>query len=250
MADPMVQSNAGNPPAAPLAGPQSAGSPDPAPAPVSAQQTAALFGGLRGGRKRTDGLPAGSAEARRADRVRDAERKRAQRLEQKARTEPPPLPAVAPATMGAGAPGTAGLDLQPGLAPAAFVAWDAETLRPIFVELVPTVEELAVGRLTAKAAKAQLPTTLIKEIASDAAWKAPEKRAMILAGPEVTAKWLNKSGLSAENKFELVLATALLSIVRNNVALGRKLDHFIAQKGAPGGPPAKPAEGAGQKLKP
>jgi hypothetical protein len=103
-------------------------------------------------------------------------------------------------------------------------------LRPLFEQLIPTVEALTVNQLTGRAEKAHLPASLIKEIERDAKWSAVSKNAVNLAAPQVAAKWLNKSGISAENQPELVLGTALATIFASHTMLLRRLDKLIASR--------------------
>jgi hypothetical protein len=91
-----------NPPAvSPAAKPAA---PAPAPIPPAKNSSAPLFGGHKGGgKKRLDGLVAGSPEAVEADRKKDAERKRLARAEKRNSETPPPLPpASSPAARPAG----------------------------------------------------------------------------------------------------------------------------------------------------
>lgn len=214
----------------------------------SAKVTAPLFGGYRGGRKRADGLKGGSKEAVLADREKDRLRKERDRQAGRALLEPAPLPS-APGAPSAGAPsaGAPAGGPEPALAgsitasfgsprpdsfaPApAFIPWEAQSLKPLFDQLIPTVETLTVHTLTHRAEKAKLPTELVKEIGRDAAWNAPARKAVELTAPQVAAKWLNKAGLSAENQAELVLGTAIVSIAANQTLLLRKLDKLIAER--------------------
>ena len=104
-----------------------------APVAVAAVKPVALFGGHRGGgKKRADGLLAGSPAAKEADRKADAERKRKYHAAKKGATLPPTLPSVAATAAGPAAALAAGEFPVPGavagaptvaaLAPT-FVAW-------------------------------------------------------------------------------------------------------------------------------
>ncbi len=236
----MVPANVNS--AAPMAAPGPApAAPNPAAGP-SAAQSVPRFGGLRSGRPRKDGLVPGSPAALAADREKERVRKNAYRARTRVE-DPPALPAAgarlvgAPPTAPAGPPGS-------GLAPlgadgAAPVPWDAATLKPLFEQLLPSVEQMTITRLTGRAAKGGLPGDVLKAIEDDARWSQPTKTALLLSGPQVTAKWLNKSGLSAENQPEVVFTTAVCSLVVSQMLLGAKLDKLIAEtKKAP--EPAKP----------
>ena len=199
----------------------------------SALVTVPLFGGLRGGRQRKDGLTPGSPEADAADRERDRQRK--QKLRDAAKPpEPAPLP---PAPVAGPAPAPAPDAIaQPGLAPVPFVPWDQATLKPLFDQLIPTIEELTVDQMTSRAEKAKLSPEMVKEIGKDARWSSPSRKAVEIAAPQVAAKWMNKAGISAENQPEIVLGTAVVSIVAVHVKLIRKLDKIIAQREAAAAP--------------
>lgn len=201
-------------------------------APVPASVSVPLFGGFRGKQKRRDGLVAGSPEAAAADREKDRQRKQRAREAQRA-SEPPPLPAYpdgAPPPAGVGAPAPAAA--VPGLGDPALVGapvpWDAQTLDPIFRQLIPTIELSLATSLTSRATKAKLPGEVIAEVRKDAAWPAPTKRAVEIAAPRVAAKWLNRSGLSAEYQDEVLLGTAAAAILAQHSMILRKLDKVIA----------------------
>ena len=107
------------------------------------------------------------------------------------------------------------------------VPWTPEDLKPLFDQLLPTVEEMTVGKLTSKAEKANLPPEVVREIAKDAKWAPPARKALDIGCPTLAAKRLNAMGISAENKPEVIVGTALLTIIGAQVVLGRKLDKLI-----------------------
>ena len=199
----------------------------------SAVVTVPKFGGLRGGKPRTDGLVPGSPEAAVADRDRDARRKRERRVKA---PEPAPLPSHPPngvsTSVDAVSPPVDGAVAQPGVAPVSFVPWDAQTLKPLFDQLIPTVEDLHVEHLTGMAEEAKLPTEIVKEIGKDARWPGPSRKAIEISAPQVAAKWLNKSGISAENQPEVVLGTAIVSIVVSHRKLALKLEKLLQSRKA------------------
>jgi hypothetical protein len=181
------------------------------------------FGGLRGGKPRKDGLVPGSTEAAAADRDRDRRRKEAERKV----AEPAPLPSQTAAVASPVATPVAGAVGQPGVAPVSFVPWDAQTLKPLFDQLIPTVEDLHVDHLTGMAEQAKCSAELVKEIGKDARWPGPSRKAIEIAAPQVAAKWLNKSGISAENQPEVVLGTAIVSIAIAHRQLALKLKKLL-----------------------
>lgn len=176
-----------------------------------------------------------------ADREKDRQRKAraaAAAKQSAALANPAPLPAAVP---GQAPPPAGGLGAGPGLplgGGGGPVPWEAGTLKPLFDQLLPAVEVLTVRAVIERADKARLPAAVVKEIERDAAWNEPAKKAIGVAAPQVAAKWLNKSGLSAENQPELVLGTAVAAlIVHQNKVLAR-LDKLIAAAN----PPAPKAE--------
>jgi len=206
----------------------------------AASTTASLFGGLRGGRPRNDGLVPGSPQAIAADREKDRLRKQRQRDREAAAREPAALPSAV-----AGAPvATPGaVPVDPGLQGPAPIPWDAEMLKPLFEQLLPAAESLSVEQITNRAVKARLPADIIEEIETEAKWSKPAKKALEMAGPQATAKWLNRLGISSENQAELVCGTALASILAGHALLLRRLNKLIELANVPvkPGPPPAPA---------
>jgi hypothetical protein len=201
-----------------------------APASASAVATVPRFGGLRGGKPRKDGLVPGSTEAAAADRERDRRRKEAERKV----AEPAPLPSLGLGAAVASPVTTpvAGEVPQPGAAPVSFVPWDAQTLKPLFDQLIPTVEDWHVDHITGLVERAKLPAEIVKEIGKDARWPGPSRKAIEVSAPQVAAKWLNKSGISAENQPELVLGTAIVSIAVSHRQLLLKLKKLLEAREA------------------
>lgn len=241
MADPLPGTPPSPPPPSPVASNGPGNSSGPAPVPVSAAQSAPLFGGYRGGRPRKDGLAPGSPEAIAADREKDRQRKARSRAAQ-AQAQPAPLPSASQAqAVPSPAPAPAG-DPPPLAAPdgSAFIPWQAGMLEPLFRQLVPAAEQMSVQQITARAEKAHLDKELIADVADSAKWNAMSKKALEASGPQVAAKWLNKMGLSAENQAEVIFGTALASIVAGQVMVIKKLDKLIAS--ANPAPATKPAE--------
>jgi len=197
----------------------------------SAVVTVPLFGGKRGGKERRDGLVPGSPEALEADRKKDRDRKAAARAVAAKMVEPPPLPPAAPGMVAAPVPPPAGqspLSVNSGVE--AVASWTADDLREVFEELVPATEEELTGRLTKKAQTANLPEKLVKEIGKDSAWSATTKKALVIGGSSVSAKYLNKSGISSEYKAEVVLALALTRIATSHLKTSRRLDALILEQ--------------------
>lgn len=202
----------------PVAGVSPANAPATPAVTPSAKETAPKFGGLRGGKKREDGLVPGSEKAIQADKEADAKRKRDERAA-KREADPAALPAA-----GAGVGANAGGQAMP---------WDAGMLKPLFDQIIPTAERLSIKQITSLAEKAKLPGEIIHEIEKDAAWNECAKTALQISAPQVAAKWLNKSGVSAEHQPEVVLGTAVASIIGGQFLLIRRMKELIAAANPP-----------------
>jgi hypothetical protein len=128
----------------------------------------------------------------------------------------------------------------PGELAAPAVPWDQQTLKPLFDQLIPTIEQLAVNQVTSRASKARLPGELVRDIEKDARWSSPARKALEISAPQVAAKWLDKSGISAENQPEMVLGTAIASIMAGQVLLLKRLDKLIVESQAARKPDPEP----------
>lgn len=221
-------------PAAPPVAPVSAPNPPGAAPAGNAAALAVKFGGNKGGRPRKDGLVPGSAEAILADRDKDAARKRDNRAQ--ARTLLALSQAQSPAgpADGRAGPGTAPV---PGQNPH---PWDPGLVAPVFEQVLPALEKFLSARLAAKASRAKLPGDLVKEIEKDAAFPAPAKAAIVTTGPICVAKWLNRSGIGAENAPEVILATAVASIAASQFMLAARLDNLVKEANRPPEPKKEP----------
>jgi hypothetical protein len=248
-----VATPAKNPPAAPLVA--SGNPPGPAPGPnvpVTAKNSAPLFGGLRGGRKRADGLKPGSPEAVAADRKKDADRKKRERQEARAILPPEPLPAATAAPGPALAPEKLhvdfpdqepadGGDYVPGVvaSPGALVPWLGKKIEPVSVQLVEVMESMAARQVAKRARLANLPDETLNEVESSLAWEKGAKKLLAESSAEVAAKYLNKAGISAEYQPEITLAGAVLTVLYSHNKVLKRLDKLIAAAN-PAGPAKKP----------
>ncbi len=189
-----------------------------------------LFGGYVGGRPRKDGLKPGSPEAKAADLEKDRLRKARKAAAERAAIEaanPQPLPAAVPGSIPASTVAV-GAGLPVPDAPAVAVPWESAQLKPLFDQLLPAVEALTVRQIVDRAEKAKLPQAVVNAVEKDCAWSEPSRKALAVATPQVAAKWLNKSGISAENQPELVMGTAICAIVVGHTRVLRRLDKLIA----------------------
>src|SRR5439155_22316338 len=114
----MADTQPGHSTLAPVASPASATEAPTIARADSAVATVPRFGGLRGGKPRTDGLIPGSPEAAAADRERDARRKR-QRRDTVKPPEPAPLPSQAAPVAGPAATPVVRVTAHPGMSPVA-----------------------------------------------------------------------------------------------------------------------------------
>ena len=207
----------------------------------AAKVTAPLFGGFRGGRKRKDGLAPGSSEAIEADREKDRLRKERQRSRS---VEPPALPAAGAAGVAGQAQAAAGaVGDGAGVEGVPVLAWDAKMLAPLFEQLIPTVEDLTVHQVAVRAAKCRLPPDIVREIEAEAKWSAPARKALELSAPQVAARLLNKTGISAENQPEVIFFTAISAILAGQVMTLKRLDKLAAIANVPTTKPGQPAPG-------
>lgn len=231
-----------NPPLAPPVAPVGPGaSAAAAAASPAAAVTAPLFGGFRGGRKRKDGLAPGSSEAIEADREKDRLRKERQRSRS---VEPPALPAAGAAGVAGQAQAAAGaVGDGAGVEGVPVLAWDAKMLAPLFEQLIPTVEDLTVHQVAVRAAKCRLPPDIVREIEAEAKWSAPARKALELSAPQVAARLLNKTGISAENQPEVIFFTAISAILAGQVMTLKRLDKLAAIANVPTTKPGQPAPG-------
>lgn len=107
------------------------------------------------------------------------------------------------------------------------VAWRAEDLKEFTDELIGAVEASRVESFSDKARKAQIPAAVVKEIAADSKFPRASKSGLEMSVPRVAAKWLNKTGVSAENKEEAVLIGSIAAIFLQGRRLASKLDELV-----------------------
>jgi len=213
----------------------------PAPAPGvqgSALATVPLFGGNRGGRKRSDGLAPGSPAAVEADRKKDAERKRQQRASAAKAVEPPPLPPA-----GQGAPGQSSapsgdpsVDLGAALA-AENIPWDPELLKPLIEEAIESTEKAKLTEFRDLAMRARLQKELVAQILNDARYTPAFKSTVKLTAPRAIAKLLNQTGISGKYSDEALCGLSILALWFQGRRQKATLEELIQQKPEGGTPP-------------
>ena len=188
------------------------------------------FGGNRGGKRREDGLAPGSAEAIAADRDKEAARKRKERAERARLAQPPPLPAAGESAPGAMAPAMPGQ--QPVLVaavPSTFVAWEAEKLKRLTDQVLDTIEDLDVDSFVKVATAGKLPDPVLKKLAKDSRWHPVGKGMLKSSAPRLAAKYLNKTGISAEYQEEMEFSGGAVLILKQRNALMKELREMVAE---------------------
>ena len=198
-------------------------------APVPAVASVPLFGGLRGGRPRKDGLKPGSEEAKAADRAADAERKRLARERERA-SQPPLLPA-APGAGPSPAPGATPPEAAdvPAVDGAPFVGvelWSAEDAAPLATETLEMIETLEVEALRTKIERLSEPVA--REVEKDLAWNKPAKKSIGRGSAALLAKGLNAAGVSKSTGELLNLVPGLALLLAQRRGLHRRLDQLLA----------------------
>jgi len=109
------------------------------------------------------------------------------------------------------------------------VPWDPGTLRPLFQQLIDGAEQTRVEARRLKVEQAQLPEKLQKEIIADSHFPNAGKNALVLAGPNATARALNDLGVSGKYSDAAIALTALAAIVISCKRSDAKLDELIAE---------------------
>ena len=219
----------GSPPAAPVANGGTPVASGGLGSPAPALQRPDLFGGLRGGRPRKDGLKPGSPEAVEADRKKNAERMARNRERERA-ANPPALPSALP---GASHPAP---EVAPpagdvvGVSGAPVYAWTAEDFRDAAPELVELAEAWRVDAHTKSAVAGKLPKRVVEEIAKDAAFPPGSKRSLSNASPQTLAEMFNALHVPLSFKKIVTLAPALVYIVVRDIQVGSRVQKMIADE--------------------
>jgi len=129
-----------------------------------------------------------------------------------------------------GVPGGDGAVLPaPGNPLETIVPWESGTLRPLFEQLIEGAEEARVEGRRVKATTAGLPEKHVKDIAIDARFPATAKRALVLSGPNATARLLNQIGISGKYSDAAIAGTALVAILIQSRRSDAKFDELIRE---------------------
>lgn len=107
------------------------------------------------------------------------------------------------------------------------VPWTADTLRPLFAELVPVLETMRIDSL--KSAAAKISPECVALVSSKAPWNPAAKTTLVTSGAQVGAKWLNRFGISADNAPEVAFGIAAASILVGDWILSRELAKLGAE---------------------
>jgi len=202
-----------------------------------------MFGGLRGGRKRKDGLKPGSPEAMEADRAKDAERKRLAR-ERDRLANPPVIPSANPPANPApvqpvqntATPPPDNLAAVNGVESFETDAWLAKDVEPLVNELVELTEELCQGAINSRCKKAKLPIEIAKEIEADARWATRAKMMIKQGGADLFAQLMNKSQIPLAIRPYILITIGSLQIAIGQMKILKRLDQLIMAAN----PPTKP----------
>ena len=218
------------PAAAPVAGQPPVQS---AAVPASPNRPAPLFGGHKGGgKKRADGLPAGSLAAIEADKAKDRERKRLANLKTKAENPAPLPPAVAPPP-NSGAPVAADPGGVPGaVAPVAGVAglayaWSARQLQKPAKLVVRILDRARQWDIFRRLDKSKLPPEIKAEIKRDAEWKEAAQNDFADALADCAAIELNKHQVNSANAHWITLGMSASELAMAHFALTARIDKLI-----------------------
>lgn len=223
-------------PAGTLAGTQPANSSS---SRTAASVAPALFGGHRGGgKKRADGLPAGSEEAKAADREKNRLRMQRTREAKRSAAVPAPLPAASAmavatavpdpgATLGGGE--SALSDPSPGVAGPLVVPWSVRLLEKPARLITRIIDRLRVGSLRKKLEAAPLPVEVKKEVAHDLEWKDQAKADFATCLADCAVIELNKRrvpGSDCAHWINLTICGGELALAHFDVV--ERLDKLIA----------------------
>jgi hypothetical protein len=215
----------------------------PAVATATAAQSPALFGGHRGGgKKRLDGLPAGSPAAIAADKAKDAARKRLDRDKKKTATLPPALSAVVATPANAGAPVAAVASPVPAVAagvvvpavaavPLAHVPWTTRVLEKPAKLLTKILDRARCWSLAKKVRSLKLAPKDEAEILADLRWQEAAANDFSAALADCAQVELNKRRIpGAENSHLINLAMCGGELAMAHFQTLDRLEKMLADK--------------------
>lgn len=210
--------------------------------PTPAARSVPLFGGHKGGgKKRADGLPAGSPEAIEADKAKDRERKRLAALKAKGQN-PAPLPSAVAPPPNPGAPVAADPGGVPGpVAPVAGVAavayaWSARQLQKPAKLVVRILDRARQWDIFRRLDKSKLPAEVKEEIKRDAKWKEEAQNDFADALAECAAIELNKRQINSSSSHWITLAMSGGELALAHFTLCERIDKLILSEKVSGTP--------------
>jgi hypothetical protein len=230
-----------------------------------AARLAVDYEGLRGGRKRLDGLIPGSDAAKKASALYESIRKwqdrnpglvhpqerslhpeiakriSARRKPLPAGTVPvaeairhipveplaPPLPAAAPVVDSATISASPTPDNLVAAAELALVRWAGTDFEPLIEEALGVCHDWRNFSREKQLRLAHLPEKSILEIEEETKWNERWTKIIRESGSRVFSKLLNKAGISAEYKDEIFLGLAVLAIAGSELRWARRIPKLI-----------------------
>ncbi|HXE43245.1 MAG TPA: hypothetical protein VN516_09495 [Candidatus Baltobacteraceae bacterium] len=233
----------------------------------SAESLAIEHEGLRGGKSRLDGLVPGSKEAKSASKLYESIRKWQDRNpgqihpQEKslhpsiaarfiARRKPVPPPRTPIAAAISAAPVETVPPVLPSAAsrpeislaghqtddPAALLApataalelWIGTDVEQPLKDFIAVIEEWRDYSREKKLLLAKLPPDVVAEIKRDSQWNEGTKKIICERGGRVIAKLLNRAGISAQYKDEVILSLALVTLLGSEIRMQRRINKLIA----------------------
>lgn len=175
-------------------------------------------------------FPVNTPEGQKERREADAERKRLRRQQAALMAVPLPLPPSGP-TVAGNVPAPSN-DVSPGASNppgeiSTAIPWTPELIKDMSDELIDAAEDGRRNSLATLAQEGGLPDKAVKKIHADAAYKPAAKRGLQLAVPKITARMMNKTGISSEHSDTLVLVSALAMIWKQGRSLKRDVIELI-----------------------
>lgn len=101
-------------------------------------------------------------------------------------------------------------------------------LQPLVAQLIPVAEGLDVESL--KKLAAEVSPEAVALVAEKAPWNPMAKKTIETSAPEVFAKYMNRTGISAENAPEVALGIALAGIIGGRLMVKSELEKMAREK--------------------
>ena len=186
----------------------------------------------------------GQEERRKHDTLYRQSRRNAARAVAATLDTPPPLPPAGARVAGQETPGTdSGGTAAPGATGEEIpgsLPWEPELIADLLGELIEAAEENRVAQYAAMCKEANLLPKLCKEIEGDAYFPKLSKKVLSRCLPRLAAKYLNKSGVSAEFQDEVAVVTAFLLIAWNDRNIAKRFAEYTEKNKKPDEPVKPP----------